>query len=255
MNPNISIHNQNHSNNKRYEFQDFIRKHRLLALVVIIGSVLLFATIVVLGISSFLNKDSQPANGQLEPENAPYITFEHEYLIEFQVPETLAEEINFQLRLVLLSADELNTATINSDNQEIIASIDEDSWSINDSSDTTNVTSMDIDLTDGRTYNLTLLFDDTYQDEYAIVVLKPLSSSDTHDYVITFTSNTTEYYEKVIENAISNNDDTPEYSESSLKDHLTGNPVEPIPESATQWLNSLKLHDPEFIYSTLPPMY
>jgi len=241
-NYNIEPANSNHG------FQDFLRQHRIIATLMIVGFVALSIALVVF----LFFRNANPEDSYREPENAPYATFEHEYLIEYPAQESLSEEILFELRLIILSADEIASApTNNSGEQQYVISIDEDSYQVSDINNIENseLYTMNLNISDGRKYVLQLLINNTYHEEYAFAILQRTDIANSPSYIITFTSNTSEYYSTLGTDNANNSEGS-----SAITDHLTGAPLNPLPNNATEWINSLNLTNPQMIHSTLPSL-
>lgn len=238
--------------NSTRNFQDFLRQHR--ALTIILTAFFIVFFILIFFLATHKSEDNEYANRV--PERAPYATFEHEYLIEYSAQDALSEEILYELRVILLNAEELASApTDNSGEQQYIVSVDEDSYQVSEIPTIKNgeLYTMNLNVSDGRKYTLQLLINNTYHEEYAAAILQRTDTSNSQDYIITFTSNTDEYYS----NLGTDNAETGNGSEntSMIVDHLTGNPLNPLPDSALEWINTLNLtNNPQTIYSTLPSL-
>lgn len=229
--------NQHQSNNN---FSNFFEQHRLAAILLAIGALTLFVAIIIILFTS--NKDPQQ-----EPEDAPYITFENEQVLEHPIYETLDDEILFNLNLILINNDEIASApTNNSHGQNYIATFVQKSLTTQET-ENGELYTINLSISDGRQYLLKVLINNEYHNEYAVAVLDRTDKPDARDYVISFTSNTSEYYSSLGTNNANNSN-----SSSTIVDQFTGAPLNPLPISAIQWIDSLKLTDPQFIYVTLP---
>lgn len=222
---------------KRRTIRDFFNEHRPLA-------VLLFAAffVLIIIIASIFIMNTFPQEPKQEAEDAPYLTYENEKLIDQTI---LGELLRFNLSLILLKTSEIESAPTNNDgSRNYIVSITKDSHT------TTNFEQSykyNINLSDGRKYTLQTIIHIEYQSEYALAVLDRIDKSDAKDYIVSFTNNTSEYYLTLGTSNASSASDS-----SSIKDHITGDPLLPLPDSATQWVASLHLTNPEYIYTTLP---
>lgn len=248
-----------------HKLETFIRQHRKLSLFIFIIIALVLSSFIIFAFVHLFNSLSNP-EAIHETEDAPHISIEHEYLIEsatsdFFDNEALTDDILFNLRLVLMNSTELATApTDNDGNREYIASIVEDSYTELDTPSTDQALfTMNLEISDDRAYKLYLLFDYTYQSEYAIIVLDRTDNSDANDYVIALTSYAPEYYAQIIAEADDDSDNISDNADNSSSDgpvdHITGAKLNPLPDSAITWIKSLKLTNPEYIYSTLPALH
>lgn len=228
--------NQNQSSN----FSNFLEQHRLLAILIAIGVFTLFIAIIII-ISTSNTTPKQ------EPEEAPYITFENAQILEHPIYKTLDNEILFNLNLILVNSDELTSApTDNSGSQNHIVTFIQQSL-VTQKVENGELYTINLDVSDGRQYLLKLLVNYEYHNEYAVAVLDRIDQPNTQDYVIAFTSYTSEYYSTLGTNQANNPNNS-----STIVDHFTGAPLNPLPESAIKWLDSLKLTNPQFIYTALP---
>ncbi len=215
---------------KKGNLQDFIRHHRILSIIIIVGGILLLSGAIILALVNNPPRRN-PKDGQIENEKAPYITLEHTYLIEYPATYSeISDEILFYLQLILANSDEVTTAK-NNENQERIASINEDVYNVSEY-EGNEIYDMEIDISDERKYYLTLFLDLEYQNECAVAILKRADDSKT--YLITFTRNKYE------------DDDT----QTQFSDYITGKPLESLPTVADNWITNLELKDPEVIHAS-----
>ncbi len=226
--------NQHYQKLSKHNVRDFLLKHRLLSMIILITIVVtLFIAFGLIFFSSASKESTQ------EPEDPPFITFQNENLLEHPI---LNDEIIFNLNLILLNKNEINSAPSTNTEKEYIASVKQDSFSLQDNQEASTFT---IDISDGRKYILNLLVNIEFDDEYAVMILDRTDKPDAQDYVITFTNLTSEYYSN-----LGNADNTT--ATSSTVDHITGKPLNPLSNSAINWIESFNLTNPETIHSTLP---
>jgi len=255
-------YNYNTTNTPNYNFADFVRKHRILAVVIIIVIVALLGILIL-----YFSQKSPAADPYANrvPEKAPIINIEHKYLIEYSTYEKLSKKIIYDISNVLIREDEIASAPQdNPDGNNYIASVEEISYQVTDLNANTKVYTMNLNLSDSRRYTLRIYFDSTYQKEAAVAVLTRLDQPDAKSYVITYTGYTPEYYANLGKDNTSSSDsssssDNPDSSSdnstadpSAITDYITGRPLQPLPQSAENWINSLHLTNPEIIHSTLP---
>lgn len=229
--------NQNQSD---HNFSDFLEQHRLFAILIAISIFTLLIAVIIIIFTS----NTEPKQ---EPEEAPYITFENEQILEHPIYKELDDEILFNLNLILADNDEIASApTDNSGNQNHVVTFIQKSLTTK-KIENGELYTINLDVSDGRQYLLKLLISYEYHNEYAVAVLDRIEQPNARDYVIAFTSYTSEYYATLgTNNANSSN------NSSSIVDHFSGAPLNPLPEAAIKWINSLKLNDPQFIYTVLP---
>lgn len=222
---------------KKRTVRDFFNKHRLLGVSLFVAFFILLIII-----ASIFLMNAFPKEPKQEPEDAPYLTYENKAILDQTI---LGEILQFNLSLILLRTSELESAPTNNNNsRNYIVSVTEDSHTATNFEQNYK---MSINLSDGRKYSLQTIVHIEYQNEYALAILDRIDKSDGQDYIIAFTNNTSEYYLTLGTSNTSSAD-----SSSSIKDHITGAPLVPLPETATKWLDSLHLTNPEYIYTTFP---
>lgn len=222
---------------KKRSIREFFNEHRPLAIPLFVA---LFVILII--IASIILMNASPKEPKQESEDAPYLTYENEKLIDQTI---LGELLRFNLSLILLKTSEIESAPTNNDgSRNYIVSVTENSHT---STNFEQTYKMNINISDGRRYTLQTIVHIEYDNEYALAILDRTDKTDAQDYVVSFTSNTSEYYLTLGTNNASNASDS-----SSIKDHITGDPLLPLPDSVTGWINSLRLTGPEYIYTTFP---
>ncbi len=224
----------NSTRKKSFMMQDYFMKHRLLAIILFVAVLVIIGVILYILFIKIIPK--QPRQ---EPEDAPYLTFENIDLVENPF---IGDNLTFYLSLILLSSDELNSAPIDTNNRELIVSIIKNSDDINLGS-TGSVSTVNIDISDGRKYIFKTLFSIGYDEEHAVAILDRIDSIDAKDYIITFTNYTNNYYTN-----IGTNDPI---EPSPITDYITGAPLRPLPKSAMDWVDSLNLNTPQTFNTTI----
>lgn len=230
--------------NSNHNFQDFLRQHRFLTFSIIIG---LIALLIILLISIFA---PNPTPTQ-EIEDSPYITFEYESVLDGSIQKALSQDILFYLQLIIFQNIEHDVT--NPEGKNYIVSFDNNSFfsSTVPSIPYSELYTVNLNVSDNRKYLLRILINNEYHNEYAAAILKRIDQSNSHsqDYIITFTSNTSAYYSTLGTNKNNSSTDS-----SAIVDYFTGAPLNPLPETATKWIESLDLSNPQTIHATLPSL-
>lgn len=233
--------NQPATNSSR-DLQDFLRQHRFLTFSIIAGLIVLLIVLLV----SIFTSNSTPKQ---EIEDPPYITFEHENILDSSLQPALSQDILFYLRLIIFQNIEHDVT--NPEGKNYIVLFDDNSFfsSTVASIPYSELHTVNLNVSDGRKYLLRILINNEYHNEYVIAILKRIDQSSDQDYIITFTSNTSAYYSTLGTNKTDTVTDS-----STIVDYITGAPLNPLPKIATKWLESLKLSDPQTIHATLPSL-
>lgn len=222
------------------KLHNFFQQHQLLLIAGFIG-------IITIVVAVFIVIFTQPRQ---QPEKAPYITFNSENTLTSNLQPTLSDDLLFNLKLIMLSEPELNSLPIKDySERERIVTFDTASFKQNPiiGIQDGELYTINLNVSDGRTYLLRVLMCNQYLNEYAIIVLDRTDDFSHQSYIVTFTSYTDEYYNAVGTERLENLRNT-----SELSDHITGFPVNPLPQTANIWIDSLNLANPIITHAVLP---
>ncbi len=173
-------------NNKSNNIHDFIRSHRTLSTIIaILGPILIIVVIVII----FINANRETELPPLVPEVAPIPSFQHRYLLNYTLGNTPATQAFADLGNTIVSAEELASAPSPStdphDNTYIIDLIEDTFTMLRDQPRTTY--KVNIEVSDGRTYDLYLRIDPTYGSECFVVILDRTDLPSATDYAFIYT--------------------------------------------------------------------
>ena len=220
------------SSNRKPTIQEYFNEHRLLAIILLIISFTVMVAII--GLIIWL---SRPEEIQQEPEDAPYITYVNDYLVN---DPFIGSQLLLYVNLILTSNEEMSTApTDNNHNANHIVTFDQNSYAVSDLNATESLSSIDINVSDGRKYTLRLLIDMKFDDESAVAILDRVDSVATQDYIITFTNKVNPYTKLPADAEI-------------INDYITGDQLIPLPKSTDEWINTLNLTDVKIYHTTFP---
>lgn len=199
---------------------DFIHKHRVLSLIIVLFMIFGLVGIVILAASSFFTPETKWVEG---PEVAPipYIKYQDRERFNGLLGDTLSTEILTEVNDIIVSNNEINSAPSPLEIPD--GAVPVYTISIKEAPFTPPTgekylfMKFLVTVDDGREYTLWFRTDQDYAAEYVVVVLDRLDSKDTPDYVLEFV----------------NEDDA-------------------IPSSITNWIDSLHLVDPQVETFPLP---
>ncbi len=222
------------------KLRNFFQQHQLLLIAGFIGLITIIAAI-------FIIIFTQPRQ---QPEKAPYITFNSESILTNDLQPAFSDDLLFNLKLIMLNESELNSLPIsNYSERERIVTFDTTSFKQNPVTSIQNgeLYTVNLNVSDGRTYLLRVLMCNQYLNEYAVAILNRTDNISHQSYIVSFTNYTDEYYNTIGTERLESLRNSSEPS-----DHITGFPINPLPQAASIWLNSLNLTDPKTIHAVLP---
>lgn len=204
----------NASSSSRYKILEFIKKHRVLA-----GLMLSFIIIIIFGIILFFLTQLKPEEQQQIPEVAPYPSFEHQYLIDSSIGSVLSNDALYDIGNIIISPTEISTApALNTSDPEnlYIVDLQEESYRLlNDQLG--HIYQMNAKISDSRTYEILICLDPNYGQEYMVIVLDRTDTNSATDFALIYTNDTGKYA-----------------------------------TALNQWIESLHLNDPIVTISSLP---
>lgn len=191
---------------------DFIRKHRILAIVTFFFILIIFIVIIWIIINSS-SKNTGP-----EPESSPYPYFENRYLLEFSIGQTLSTDVMNDVGNIIISDEEISSApsdnsTSNNTLNTYTITLNEESFEdlSNDKSISYKIT---LDVSDDRRYIL-YIFTDYTMENFLAIALDRIDNSDISDHTIIYANNDeAKHNAQVLINSIQLN--TPILDEKSL---------------------------------------
>lgn len=175
------------------KLRDFVQKHRTLSIIIVI----VFAILFFAGIILFIESKLPP---KIEPEIAPSTSFDNRYLIEYSIGRSNSTQTFADLNSVILEPDAISSAPNlnafnNNENTTFACTLVESSYKKLPTPEYTY--SMDINVSDGRTYTLTVRLSPDYGSSYMVVIANRTDSDSATDYAFIHTNNTEEYTEEL----------------------------------------------------------
>ncbi len=191
---------------------DFIRKHRILAIVTFFFILIIFIVIIWIIINSS-SKNTGP-----EPESSPYPYFENRYLLEFSIGQTLSTDVMNDVGNIIISDEEISSAP--SDNSTSNNTLNTYTITLNEesfedlSSDKSISYKVTLDVSEDRKYIL-YVFTDYTMENFLAVALDRIDNNDISDHTIIYANNDeAKHNAQVLINSIQLN--TPILDEKSL---------------------------------------
>lgn len=247
--------NYRRSDPEEHNIHDTIKQHPIIVVIVVISVFAIIALIIFL-LSGFFSSSQDPATDQ-DPELAPVPIFEQSYFIESSIDnnDNLADQLVYIVKSLVIDPDELATAphkNDNSDPQFYTIAVDESSYDSTEFDPNTTIFTMNFSVSDGRKYALTIFYNYDYRNESAIAVIQRTDDPDLPAHVTTFTDYTPDYYTNL---DLSEDDENyvkvDHTNDGTYKQSITNDPLQPLSATATDWLNSLKLKDPQIAHEAI----
>lgn len=167
------------------KLRDFVQKHRTISIIIIIVTTTLLLTGLILLIKSKL-----PV--QIEQESAPSTYFNHRYLLEYSIGRSNATQVFFDLNSIILNPESISSAPQPNQGTTYACTLAESSYK--KLSSPKNTYQINLDVSDGRTYTLTVrLSPDDYGYSYMVTIADRTDSDTAADYVFINTDNFNQY--------------------------------------------------------------
>lgn len=161
----------------KFDIHEFIRNHKILSIVILLGTIFFFTAIIILILSRTPKAE--------EPETAPYPYFEHRYLLDYSLGQSITNTIFSSIGDTMLNPEEISSAPITNPNENsYTVSFDEASFKVL-KDQPGQVYKVNLNLSDQRTYALYIYTDQDWN--YIVVVLDRTDSSNIADHVYIYT--------------------------------------------------------------------
>lgn len=194
------------------KLRDFAQKHRTLSIIIVIT----FTILILAGIILFIESKLPP---KIEHEIAPSTAFENRYLIEYSIGRANSIQTFADLNSVVLEPDAISSAPNlnefnNNENTTFVCTLVESSYQKLSTPEYTY--RININVSDGRTYTVTVRLSPDYGSSYLVIIADRTDSDSATDYAFIHTSNTEQYTEELTEWIKSFNLNTPNISISPI---------------------------------------
>lgn len=161
----------------KFDIHEFIRNHKILSIFILLGSIFFLTAVIVLIFSRTPKTE--------EPETAPYPYFEHRYLLDYSLGQSITNTIFSSIGDTMLSPEEISSAPIVNPNENAYTvSFDEASFKVL-KDQPGQVYKVNLNLSDQRTYALYIYTDQDWN--YIVVVLDRTDSSNIADHIYIYT--------------------------------------------------------------------